>query len=812
MIKHISPLAIAVLALALLSAHAKPAPERVGDLGDVRLLQISGVRSFQPLDLRDALRSVPDVLVAGHTQAPLAEYIEALRSALLAGYQQSGFPHAKVNVRWDPDSDRIAVRVEEGRRFQCGLVRVKGAARVSTEDLIRWLTEDFPPAQHTLTTLRRPEEEAKQVGRHQLKVTGAEVKKRQALWRKGQPAPFSPQSLVGLRVAVTNALAEQGWLFPKFTLAVIPDPQVGVAALEIELREEGPKNTIAAIEIVGAQRDSAESVMRYLGVNAGQPLDQRLLEDLEFRLWNSGRYLTHTVSAEPPVPGATQVKVRIELLEHEAMPPLGADFSPEQKALLQLREWLARFNEGADDLIITANSAPFENAKLEVVVSPNRGLVASIQSGAGPTNYVLLTDKEIGWCAAGGQSKLILTNHALQPSVSLAYRTVADQQRPCMLELGGGFKLRPVDGTGAQSPILLETHFAPAAFLDLAFRTNLSCKLEDGKLVIRGTGTNTSEMLRADASSGKLLHCKVGSNLHLRFEQGQFEARLWGVLASSAPQKNFYRGDQPLSALVQAFAAEDVGWQSLAWFAQEKLPVERCQRATKALIFLVNAETLAPLDRLLAEFTRPPAERFHIPYSPRQDGPSAQNLVAMASGLIFRYCDDLFPKHSWPWTVAREAAFVLHGQSAYTDSELQRLYHSDQIGPAGFLAIAKLLTLAQFPAAKPFAMRGLVRLGAAEFRKDAQLMLEGDGALAQTGRRMLKALGQLQPAELEALAAVLPADIADKLRKAALAARSAPDQPVSEAVLEFVDVCWDKFGKEPTRSALRNLITNPAEN
>src|SRR5664279_2274048 len=102
------------------------APGRVGDLGDPARLSIEGAQTFTEGDIRRALGSDLDYLVAAHPEATLSECLTALEDRVRAGYRDCGFPDVVVQARFDLPARRIVAKVTEGPRFRCGALQVTG--------------------------------------------------------------------------------------------------------------------------------------------------------------------------------------------------------------------------------------------------------------------------------------------------------------------------------------------------------------------------------------------------------------------------------------------------------------------------------------------------------------------------------------------------------------------------------------------------------------------------------------------------------------------------------------------------------------
>jgi hypothetical protein len=224
--------------------------------------------------------------------------------------------------------------------------------------------------------------------------------------------------------------------------------------------------------------------------------------------------------------------------------------------------------------------------------------------------------------------------------------------------------------------------------------------------------------------------------------------------------------------------------------------------AVAALYTLLNPEFFSPVTSYLGgdetnTFTLPPDD---------MDRSLAQSpLTGFLVGHVPELSNQLFPKHSWPWTLAREAAFVMMNQGRYTDAELERLCDSEEIGPIGFLAIARLLALGDSPMAKDMALRGLTRLSAQDFLRDCSLFLQGDAGLARGFAGLAETLRTLPEAELTALAALLPEEEAALLRDSATALRTQPEGRLDTVLSPVFTNYWNQSLRANVRAELHRL-------
>ena len=227
-------------------------------------------------------------------------------------------------------------------------------------------------------------------------------------------------------------------------------------------------------------------------------------------------------------------------------------------------------------------------------------------------------------------------------------------------------------------------------------------------------------------------------------------------------------------------------------------------RALVAIRKLLNPEILSPLDRFLGGNE---TNTFFVPLDEVDRAMAQNSLAAFFSGFAFEWSGELFPKYSWPWTIAREAAFVMVSQGRYTDVELDRLYDSEDTGPIGCLLIARLLATVGSPTAKSFALQGLIRLGTQDFLRDCDLFLRGGSGLARSFAGMAGTLRTLPADDVAALVAVLPEGEANLLRESAVALREKPDAPPATVLSPIIGKYWEGYLRAKVRQSLRQLTT-----
>ena len=200
------------------------APARVGDLGAPARLSIEGAQTFPQDEIRRALGTDLDYLVAAHPEATLSDCLAALENRVCAGYRDCGFRDVAVQARFDVSAGRIVAKVTEGPRFQCGALRVTGLKSIPVADFTRRFAETLSPPLHQSTPAP-------------------------GIWETGVPVSFNPDSLTNYSAAASNTFAALGRFAATFKVEIQPQLASGDAALVVIVQDEGPVAKLGEIEV-----------------------------------------------------------------------------------------------------------------------------------------------------------------------------------------------------------------------------------------------------------------------------------------------------------------------------------------------------------------------------------------------------------------------------------------------------------------------------------------------------------------------------------------------------------------------------------
>jgi hypothetical protein len=236
------------------------------------------------------------------------------------------------------------------------------------------------------------------------------------------------------------------------------------------------------------------------------------------------------------------------------------------------------------------------------------------------------------------------------------------------------------------------------------------------------------------------------------------------------------------------------------------MPVDQIKRVSNALDQILAEQPFAPLDEMVARWSNADSnEDFTVPMDLYGSEHPMNTFMAAIGGVAFLYVNDLFPRNSWPWTMTREAVFVVNGNGKYTGAELKRLMDSGETGPVGCDVITHLIVKMDPSMAKAVAIRGLLHLEKDDFRKDWELLLKRDCVAKKVCENLAQALGKVKEEDVNGLAAILRPEDGEFLKQSAKAMRERKDKSVAETLAPLLDDYWDKRLREKVHDDLRKL-------
>lgn len=783
--------AVVIVLIGAIAHGAEETPPRVARLGEPARWTIEGANTFSADEIRAALADNFDIAAACDNETPLDALLAALVAKTTAGYQQAGFPDAKVSAA--AERDQIRMTVEEGDRYPQGELRVRGNQTIDGERIRQALTD-------------------------------RDLGKRQAPWRAGDPAWFNPEAQDWLTTRVAELAEEQGFYRAACHVSVKPDREAKKATLDIEFSDEGPRATLGDVEITTGDINPPEKVLAYLKLDAETPLTREVRDQAVRHLFRSGRFLRVGWELGEASQRNESWRPRLVLWEYEQAPPLDAPLTREEAALLKLAEWIERFDDSDEEILLR-----FPQENVAMILAPRHGYIIEYQppeedgaAAAGEESYsaLVMAEERVGLYSASQRRKI----DAAPPPISLRGNAevtlIKGGER---MNGGGGMQFGAGLWRSSSSPrrhIDIKLKLTAVAALSVV-RTHKAKVAWDGDVVC--FEWKYREM-RVNASTGQLLEQIVHKAIddegnadadnsfvpHIKVGAGQFSRRLAEIEKRTADWPNAAEGQRPLSCVSEFLCRE------LGHFDAES------KSAYAAIGKLVSGGLLRPFDELAAQVGRPAEDHFAVPYREFHfPFNSFSDLFALAGELSRIWGVSagnwLLPGDGWTQAVWRDGVLMLTDD--WRDAGIARLWRqiANGRGPISALTAAEMFRAAGSNSfAEYSAGRGLRRLSPEEFRDDCGELLGGRGFVSQCLLQAAAAARQLNSADIQAIAdllerlEVLDASQANIFARCACAFLGGERDTPAQNAADALDALWTVGLSDWVERRLHTLATPPA--
>jgi hypothetical protein len=816
---------------------ARPASaDEVGPLGDLRAASIEGCKLIAADHVRDALLMDLTVMALASPSADLTDLLNAIQQQLITAYENNGFPRAKVNVGPDPSGKMLRIRIDEGRRYVAGALRLAGGKRVDEAALRRKLTD--PPQGHDVPVKVDAAAESLIVETWTGFNSSFQESKREPLWQPGSPARFDEDFIPKVEREAHEALLLQGLCWAKLKASMEPRED-GTAELLLTMVTEGPPASLDQIEIRGLQRFDPKQVQQFLGLAPGMPIDLNVLREVRRKLWESARFLKHEIKLDVAAAHPGKANLTIELMEHPKAPPLQEPLekiAPDGALMLKLALSLQRRMDAGQPVLLEAQAG---RLGARIIFQSNKGLLARLsrapavqpatkpttRPGPAPEDMLLESPDaaDLAFTAVDGKVGLFCPSARRRYVAAIESTTgilMAIQCVPDPLPNGQRASWGIGAGIKTNARTSLTGVFAPVFFFDLVSghdgaTTDPATKpatVPGGLEVRNGVATlrRESMAIRFDAATGNLLEVTGSQShgqLHLRLAPLSPDAfqRELEQLAAASGEANEYDANRPVSSLIEFLAA----CQRQSHIIGSGAPV---QGSGDFLLRLLATQALFPLDRLVID-QRTGNDADDPDFHTIPDGAALMaNPMAVARWALW-LPDLLYPYASWPWTIGHEAIMLVGGGSPTAGDELKRILSSGEIGPIGCLALSAALAQTNREYGRLVAKLGLERLDADQFARDFRVLLQSDRAGAKVLENLLDGLAKLSDQDADALERMLPGDGARQaIEFVREAARKEPGKPIAQVLAARQTEWWAAGLKSVVEGELRKLAEAETKN
>lgn len=744
----------AAIVFLLLAQQAYAWQTSLGELGDLSKLVVAGAERVHPDQIRHSLRVNPDLLLANHPHASALEFFNLLHEKATAGYRNSGFPHARVDVavRLQDGRPALHVRVDEGPLFKKGKIRVVDPGAVPVDQLVERLSKPAPPDSARAQFRNGPD------GRSITWVDEDEspVNMDPPIWQPGEPARLSSWSEQLLGKNIKRALADLGFPFARFKIELQTDRAAHTVDLIVRIQDAGSRSIIQEVRFIGNSRDSDEALLKLFNLPDGAVWSRRLQTELQHRVWQSGRFASCELKFDDPRFRAGRGVLVAELLESSGAPPLSDPFSDVEQTLLKSREWLQHLRDRGEDIVLEVSP---DKTDLRIVFSPDHGV---LMIGQGKEDSLIgrfgleISNRAVAIYDLDGERKLVATNLPFQFRLYSVIEPTTDGK--VRYFFNGNWKTRSDD----EPPLDFNFRVAPASCIHLANRESITWEKEDNILRCFSKKDQRELDIRIDSRSGQVLQVKSRgegpvdgkSALRITFAQGEFNRMRRQLDQETRSHKDYFEPKRPVSSVAAFFmeiaTARDL-FKELA--TKEGFTEPEAERAFALFRSTFGRAVLTPLDEWVVKPDRPQRLGFAIPPNEQWDFEGMGQIEAGAWALA-THSDYIFPYGSWPWMLLRGFSLATAGKNGQLGPTLGRIYTEEEYGPLCQFVVSSLLVKKK-NASQAFAKRALERLYDDAFRRDIQPLLDPTKLSGRTLIHLVDSVRRLPPEDAALLGSTL---------------------------------------------------------
>ena len=755
----------------VLAAGDPPAVEVISSL------QISGNHDFTTDEILNKLRSHPQALQAAARSTK--EWHAVAPALLLSGYHSLGYADATVTM-----TGRGQLLISEGPHYKTGDIRITGATD-SLALAIRTQLNGTPPKENRdhLTpapTLTKPTVTIETQTRTEQKQEANEQ-----AWKSGVSRDFNEPTRKHLEELAMEAIELDGRTGGQLTVHYEREPATAQMHLAVEVTDAGHPVEVNEFEIEGLTRNTPAELIQYLGLEPG-PLSLADRRAVEVQLHESARFLGHRVELVAPFRKTDPHRLFIHVKECAGAPKLTEPFTPEQVALLKVRDWLENFETRGHQWVISGTRDPVVNDQalwhdgrfdLQLILSPSHqyGLrFENTRHSDGLLRGYLIGVSQSWFSIASHQTgRQLLVRKPDSPSprpfltVDFLGIDVPHKKENVSLMFGYGINSR-------KNPPPLKVQVDPAALLYTPDDETLQMHIAAGVLHVESTIAST----RIDAETGRLLSSQikmpdesVKESLQFSTEPDNFDAVWKGWVE---PRQFVQSGatDRPVTSLIEFVIDE---WDLVD-------PAGAIAR--RAVMKLIGPDLLAAADQ---EFSQPRDKEqgeFNIPWE-------KAGIAANVAGAVLKLDGQLLRPDSTASEVARGLIRTVLDESPENHQRLLQEVSRPDCGPLSCVVFGTLASWST-PAASPLMGRlGLGRLSEGSFEEDLNQWLDERQIIGQAAIRIVERVRDLTDEEAAALVTLcgnpqiarLLTEIMDELR--ASVAIQAPEEAQTRDLQRF---------------------------
>ncbi len=719
-------------------------------------LQISGNHDFPTEQILDQLRSHPRAIEAANRTSQ--EWHTTAQSLILNGYHSLGYADATVTI-----AGRGQLLISEGPHYKTGEIRINGASESLALAIRTQLSGSSKESPADSSPTQAPKNSTITIKTNT--PAGIKQENNEKAWQGGQSREFYEETRLYLQKVATEAIELDGRSGGKLTVRFESEASAARMHLVVDVTDMGRAVEVNDFVVEGLMRDTPDELIQYLGLKPG-PCSLVDRQAIETQLRDSARYLSHRLELLEPFRSDDPHRLFIHVKECPGAPKILEPLTPEQVALLKVRDWLENFEARGHQWVISAAGDPvkdytglWHDGKFDVqlILSPSHqyGLrLENTRTSDGALRGYLIGVTKSGLSIASHQTgrQITLTRpNGPRPFLTVDYQgiDVLHKKENVALKFGYG-----VNSRNRYAP--LQVRVAPAALLYVPTSETHEMHITEHVLQIESTIAST----RIDVETGRLLWSQfrpasLEENTSLKFatEPDNFDAnwKSWveprQFAAAGSPEK-------PITSLVE-FVVEE--WNLLD-------PAGATAR--RAVVKLIGPDLLSSADTRYLTHGQNDKGEFNIPWEKAGIAAQIASVVLKMEGQLLR-----------PDSTAAEVAQGLTRAVLEEKPEnLQRLLQAAARPDCGPLSCVVFGTLASWstPEVGPlFGRLGLGRLSEESFQDDLNQWLDHEQLMGKAAIRVVQRVRELTPEESLALANLSPSpkevklltEVLDELRR-----------------------------------------------
>jgi len=317
-------------------------PFLVGDAGRLDKIQLQGIVSFPVEEVVFELKLDPYLFPVRRPDALLTNLLQRLDKRLTACFGELGFAEAQVTSQWNEEQQGVEINVVEGPRFRWRNIVLQGVPEDCRNLILTGLQQGL-----------QPETEG---------MPGTSDEEIDAVFSAGKFISNTPGMLRNAQKLVEMQLARHALMNAQFDMRIDLDSPAAQADLVVNMSRPGPRATFSEIAVQGCQRQSVAEVLKLIPLKPGDPCPRQALEQIQQRLWETGRFRTSRVTLGSALFPDDPRTLNVEVEEWTQAPLLQDSLDEMQQVAIRAAHWFSTsYAKGLDLRVQIESIAEPEN-------------------------------------------------------------------------------------------------------------------------------------------------------------------------------------------------------------------------------------------------------------------------------------------------------------------------------------------------------------------------------------------------------------------------------------------------------------------